>query len=368
MRILHAGNMANAAYVICRQLRKTGIDVELLMDKYPYKNSNPLLFDPKLNNEFPEWIKFFDKKKFLWKLNLIKKLRRKEFDLIHAYVELPIFAFFANKLFIAQTQGSDFRELAVSNSIKGILLRLAYKKAKVILFFQPDHLPIFSKLNLNNGIFLPPAWDTSFFHAKKNEKENSEFVVFHPANLEYRLKGNNKLLEGFAMFVKNNSNSKLVIVDRGIDSKNTHELVKKLGIEENVEFIKGPLNSEQLLEQYNKSDIVADQFVLGSLGSIAWETFSIKKPLLAFVNEKEYTDVYGEPPPIANAFSSIQISEKLNNLQDIQLRKKIGNDGYNWLAKHHSPEIFTKKLLIIYDYVIKNKSINQLREELSKIN
>lgn len=361
--------MANLGYVICRHLRKAGLDVELLIERNPPKGSDPLRFDPTLNGQYPDWISFFDKSKSTWKFDVIKKMRQKKYDLIHAYVEFPIFAYFSRKPFIAHIQGSDFRELAQSNTLRGYLLRRAYRKAKAILFFQPDHLPLFSKLKLNNEIFVAPLWDTSFFKSQNNFKlDKKKFVIFHPANLEFRLKGNDKLIKGFAEFVKNNPESNLVIVDRGIDSNKVHGLVKDLVIEDKVEFVKGPLNASQLLKFYNSSEVIADQFVLGALGSIGWESFSCKKPLLAFVNEKQYSDVYGESPPVANAFDSKEIADSLKKLVDDEFRKEIGIKGYEWLTKHHSSELFTRKIMKIYESILENKPINQIRYDVSKTN
>ena len=56
MKILHAGNMANLGYTITRQLRKNGIEADLLMQKNPPKGSDPIRFDPELDNEYPEWV------------------------------------------------------------------------------------------------------------------------------------------------------------------------------------------------------------------------------------------------------------------------------------------------------------------------
>ena len=155
--------MANLAYVITKQLRKTNVEAELFMEKNPIPIADPLVFDPSLHGKYPEWIYFFDKSKSSWKLQVIKKMRDKKYDLLHAYVEFPIFANFSSKPLIAQTQGSDLRELSQSNSLKGFLLRRAYHKAKTILFYQPDYYPILKKMDLKKEIFLPPFWDTSFF-------------------------------------------------------------------------------------------------------------------------------------------------------------------------------------------------------------
>lgn len=355
--------MANLGYVITRHLRREGFDVDLLLETPTPKGSNPLLFDPSLNNKYPEWIYFFDKSKSSWKIELIKKMRQTKYDFIHAYVEMPIFAYLSRRPFIAHTQGSDFREMAVSNSLRGWLLRRAYRKAKVVLFFQPDHAPIFALLKLNNGIFLPPLWDTSLFTSQQldTSKYADRFMVFHPSNLEWRLKGNDILIKGFAQFAKKNQDAFLVIVDRGIDSQNTHNLIQKLSIENRVEYIPGPLNASELLKYYNMADVIADQFVLGALGSIAWEAFSCVKPLLAYVNEQQYAHVYGESPPVANASTPEQVSEQLTLLKNSNKQKEIGLRGNVWLTKYHSPSAFTRKINIIYESVINNTNIDEIR-------
>jgi len=370
MNVLHAGNMANLGYVVSRQLRKDGVNVDLLLEKNPPKGSDPLLFDQTLNNEYPEWIHFYDKTKSSWKKDIIKKMRDKKYDLIHAYVEMPIFAYLSRRPFLAHTQGSDFREMAFSKSMRGVLLRRAYKKAKVILFFQPDHYPLFEKLKLSNDIFLPPLWDTSFFKSQKiiNPEYEDKLVVFHPANLEWRLKGNDILVKGFAEFIKENPNSVLIIVDRGVDSERTHQLVNSLGIQDKIQFIKGPLNATQLLQYYNMSDVIADQFILGSLGSITWEVFSCAKPLLAFINETQYERLYGELPPVVNAPTSQKISEKLKYLADKKTRTEIGRKSHNWLTKYHDPQIFSQKIKIIYDSIIKGDDIEEIKNKLHHIN
>lgn len=361
--------MANLGYVISRQLRKSGIDADLLLEKNPPKGSDPFRFDPLLNGIYPDWISFYDKSKSSWKTSVIKKMRDKKYDLVHAYVEMPIFAYLSRRPFVAHTQGSDFREMAMGNSLRGILLRLAYKRAKAVLFFQPDHFPLFAKLKLDNGIFLPPLWDVSFFQPKqvpKNEFEG-KFVIFHPANLEWRLKGNDILIKGFAEFIKNNQESILVIVDRGVDSKQTHELVKSLGVENKIQFIKGPLNSTELLHYYNLSDVIADQFVLGSLGSVGWESFSCAKPLLAFVNEEQYGMLYGQSPPIANASNPSQVAKQLEILKDDKTRNTIGKQSREWIIKYHSPELFVKKIKVIYDSILQNQQSREIRNNLTKI-
>jgi len=353
--------MVNLAYVITRQLRRNGIDVELLMEKNPPKNSDPILFDPDLKNEYPNWIHFYDKSKSSWKLELIKKLRNKKYDLIQAYVELPIFAYLAHRPYIAHTQGSDLREMAMTNSTRGILLRKAYKKAKATIFFQPDYLSVLSKLKLKNAIFLPPLWDTDFYQPKKIERKeySDKFLIFHATGLVWRQKGNDLFLKAFEKFSKTNPNVFLIIVDRGIDSKNTHRLVEKLGISSKIEFIPGPLNSSQLLYFYNLADVIVDQFVVGSLGSIAWEVFSCEKPLVAYIEKQNYEKLYGKSPPLVNAKSIEEICDALEYLKNEKVRRKLGKEARKWITKYHSASVFTEKLQKIYDSILEKRPLNE---------
>jgi len=163
MKILHVGNMANIGYMISRQLRLQGIEAELLMEKNPKSVENPLNPDSSLNNSYPDWFSFYDKKSS-WKTTIIKKMRDRNYNLIHAYVELPIFAYLSRKPFVAHPQGSDLREMAFSNSIRGILLRRAYRKAKAIIVSSPEQIFLVKKLKLQNGILIPFTPEYPFFN------------------------------------------------------------------------------------------------------------------------------------------------------------------------------------------------------------
>ena len=110
MKILFAGNMANLGYFIAKQLRIHNVDVTLLMENNPVITSDPTKNDKSLEGKFPTWIKFYDRSSKTWPLQIIREMRKKKYDLIIAFVELPMFAQFSGKPFVVQTQGSDLRE------------------------------------------------------------------------------------------------------------------------------------------------------------------------------------------------------------------------------------------------------------------
>jgi len=367
MKILFAGNLVNVNYHTVKQLRKDGIDAELLLD--PSGTNDPVNIDSNLKNGYPDWFHIYDRKKSNWKLVVIKTMRNKKFDLIHASAELPIFTNFSRKPFIVQALGSDFRELWLENSIKGKLLKRAYRKSKVILFSMPDHIPIYKKSGLKNGIFLPLIVDTSIFTPQiiQNNPFKDKFVILHATSLIWNIKGNDLLINGFAEFIKKYPNSLLIIIERGIDSKRTRSLVHSLNLSDKVKFVNGPLDRVELLRYYNLSDVVADEFILPAMSGITNEALCCGKPVITCYPKDDFAGVYTENPPIFNANNSIEICKQLELLTDKKRRKEIGKKGREWIIKNNNPHIYSLKLKIIYESVLHGDNIDKIRENLKKI-
>jgi glycosyltransferase involved in cell wall biosynthesis len=358
MRILFAGNIANVGYLNCKYLRKQGIFADLLMESNPPEVYDPLKTDSSLNGKYPDWIRFFHRGKYGWKRNILKILRDKKYDLIQSQYDFTIFSYISRKTYVPQIVGSDLSELAFSNSIRGMLFRRALKKAKIIFFTTPPDKILLEKLNIHTGIFVPIMWDTNYFQPDDSKLNNgSNLTIFHPTYLDLKFKGNDILIEGFAKFVKTTPNAILIIVDRGIDSKSTHKLVEKLRLENNVKFIKGPLNYEELRIQYINSDIIADQFIVPGMGGIACESLACGKPLLINCPPDNYQNLHDEEPPILHCKNPEDILKNLKILKDKEFRKNIGNRGRDWIVKHHSPTSIIPKIELIYQNIIDKTEI-----------
>jgi glycosyltransferase involved in cell wall biosynthesis len=335
------------------------------MNNNPIPSSDPLQIDPGLNNQYPNWIRFYDTKKKFWQLNILKIMRESQYDLIHAYVELPLFAFFSRKKYIVTPQGSDLREMVFSNSIKGILLRKAYQNAQVIAIPGVEGFTLIKKLKLKNGIFIPAIQDVNLFLPKNlgKEKYEDKLVIFSPTT-HNKNKGNEILIQGFAKFVKEHKDSILILVNTGSDLLKSKKLIDTLDITNKVDFVNGPLNYEDLKNFFNLSDIVADQFLVGELGGIAREAMCCKKPLITFFLEEVGKELYGELPPIANASTPDSVYEKLVLLLDEKNRRDLGEKARNWILKYHSNEIIAKKIKNLYIAINNGKKLDEIREIL----
>ena len=355
MRVLHVGNLANFPYRQVKALRQKGFDAEILIPVIRDLTEDPRAEDPEIfKSGVPSWMHFWDNQHPFRKLHLIQTLR--EFDFLHAYTEFPMAAMFSFKPYIAQVTGSDLRELAVQNTWKGFLLRLAYRKSKNLLFGNPDLFSVVKKLRLKNALYMPNPIDTEKYAPHKEALKNNypyEALIFHPTALEWSLKGNDLLIRAYARLVKEVKDVFLLLSDRGIDRERTKILLNKLGVYRYVKFLP-LLNQQELLKYYNASDIVVDQFIVGSVGSAALEAMSCSKPVFAYISEEHFSSFYPELPPIVNTRTEDQIYERLYELAtDRDKRRKIGEKSRNWIINYHDSGKIAEKLIQTYKIFVK---------------
>jgi len=350
-KILIAGNLANTGYYLTSKLRELGMHVDLLMEENPVFVSDPKNTGELKENNYPDWIKFWKKNGNI-KWQIIRIMRK--YDVIGAATELPIFAMFSFRPFIAIATGSDLRELAKSNSLKGRLLRRAYKKAKLVIYTDPDLKKSSEYLGLKNSVYCPPIRDFSkFAEENTHNKKNDKIIFFHPTNHIWEIKRNDLFIKSFIKFAKKYDNVLLVVIKKGQDFEKSLSLLKDGNIEGKYIVLPKPLNQNELGKQYQECNIVVDQFGVGSLGSIGLEAMYYGKPVLAYILEDVYEQLYGEKPPVLNAQNQselFQIFEKIMNepkyLDEISKKSKI------WIEKYHSTDKVIKKYAKYFKLII----------------
>lgn len=365
MKLLIAGNLANYGYFLTKNIREYGVDAHLLMEKYPVVSNDPKQFEKNLS-DYPDWIKFWDNKNKNWKFQIIKEMRK--FDLVQSSTELPIFGLFSGKPNISFTTGSDIIELAHTNSIKGRLLRLAYRKSKVLIFSGPYMYDSIKKIKIKKSLFIPPIWDFEKFSNQKYETFKSKFIIFHPTSHIWKIKGNDIFIKSFIQLAKKYPQIHLQLIKRGIDFQKTENLLKEKNLEKRVTIIPNILPQKKLIEYYNNANVVVDQFKIGSTGLIGLEAMACEKPLIQYVNEDLLKKFYQEIPPIVNASTEEEVYVKLSELvEDDILCKKIGKQSKEWLMKYHNNEKTIKKFLYVYDAIHNNKNILEINDHINSM-
>lgn len=364
MRVLIAGNLANTGYHIAKLLRTKGIDADLLM-----KKNDLIVHDPRsLDNviKYPKWIRFWDGTKRNWKLEIVNIM--KKYDIVHASTELPIFALFSRKPYIVMTTGDDIVELAHKRSIKGILLRWAYKKAKVVVFTGTYMYPSVIKLKLRNALFIPLLGDYEKFNLKENHIINEKFTIFHPTNHYWGDKGNDIFLKAFVKLAKTNNNVHLITINRGRDFQQSLEILRASELKGKFTILPETLPQNQLPQIYASADVIVDQFIAGSLGLIGQEAMASEKPLISYVNTELHQKIYGDVPPILNAKTENEVYDFLVQLSsDVDMRHKIGKESRKWLLKYHNPDIIIEKYIHLYRSILDKKDFEDIKNHISSL-
>lgn len=359
MKLLIAGNLANTGFYLGSKLQERGIQVDLLMENNPKFESDPKNSGLLNGNQYPNWIKFYDKTKG-WKKKIIKIMRK--YDLILAATEYPIFAMFSLKPFIALATGSDMYELSQTNSLKGFLIRSAYSRAKIVIFTLPTQLPYVQKLRIKKFVFLPLfRRSVNLGYKKEKIKTNDKFVFFHPTNHFWRVKHNEIFLNAYINLAKSRNDIFLITINRGEDAKKSIELLKSANIEGKYKILPTTLNQKELLDYYLSSDAIADQFGVGSFGFIGLEVLNIGKPLICYVDLEKYNQLYGESPPIINSNNSEEIEGLLKKLiEDKPYYEKICDTSHNWFMRFHDEEILIEKYIKLINCVLDKKNTNKV--------
>ena len=371
MRILILGNMANDGYSVAKEMRAMGMDVDLGVNISDFgmslpewedgnpSGTNPYSFAyPDIRTRWspPEWIKYFDmlnkvprKKARIGKakarLNLFKLMRR--YDVIEAQVPYPIYAQFSGVPYCPYDAGW-VRYFPCQKGIYPWLARRAYSKAKLVMFTNPDTLGIFENLpyvDPSKLVFVPFAIDPDKYRPTNQPINDGTLRIFSPARQIWEEKGNDTMFRAFALLLDKVPNAQLTAVNWGPDVKASKQLCVDMGIADRVRWI-DPVPKNELISLYNKSDIILDQFVLGSWGTAAPEAMSCGKPVLIHYNPQYIQKCFGSLPPMPNTKRADHKDLFLNMLflaKNPNEREKIGRQSRDWVIATHHPRLVAKK-------------------------
>ena len=356
MRILQAGN-ANFGYVLAKELRKRGIESDLLISREIISGDDASINDPLSHDtnidSYPDWVHFGSINSRM-KIFEITKIMKK-YDLVHAYNAVPIHAMISGKPYIAQSGGDDLRIKAFEKSLTGFLLKRAYKKANQFVYVWPIHKTLAEKLGITNPLYLPRIWDTKSFKRKNLETPDPDKLsIFLPTAEIWDTKGNDKFLQAFIKLCKDDENVFLYYVDWGKDSSKAKELLNMPKVKEKVKIIPGPISREIMREIMEKCDILVDQFNSGSFTRMAIEAFNFEIPILINLDEKLHAELHGDVPPVINAKNEEEIYAKLKEFTHSKdMLKKIAKEAKLWSDKNFDLQKNVSKYIEIYEKILK---------------
>ena len=390
MRVAFFGNVVNCLYQIAVALRESGdIEPHLYVSSEDPITARPESVDPELAGNYPAWIhegNWITPSAVLapWRAPITRELQ--QYDLVVVSGPGPIFAQFAQRPWCWWVSGGDLTvkpfpitflgwhhgvEHKVGELIGGAWQRRAARRATQ-LWVQP-FTPITDALQRLkvpptsvSTRYFPLVVDTEEFDPDRapstdpspelRRVQDAPFVVFHPSRMVFRptaalqragqLKRNDILLEGFARFVLDGGGSDALLVIPDItlsrDLPAAKELVRQLDIENQVLWATPPMPSgfplHDLLDLYQASDVVVDDFGAGWFGYVALEGAAMGKPVVTHVDDRVMDQLYSDGHPFCRARTPDDVAEWFTRLAaDPAEREKIGSTGRDWVVRHHSP-------------------------------
>ncbi|MCC6338268.1 MAG: hypothetical protein IT380_30275 [Myxococcales bacterium] len=394
MRVAFYGNICNNLFHVARALRQgSDIDAHLFVDAVHDFQMQPESDDPSLKDNYPSWI---HKRRYMypwvrfapWVSPLVAELRN--FDVVVVSSNGPLYAQFSGKPTFFWVSGADLNVMPFpfdfANKRRGVK---AHLDALLTAFWQrrgirhsteiwtQEFLPFeysLEQLRVRRDqiapVYFPLIVDPAIVKAAPRAeleadpqiaeiRRRSDFVVFHPSRIMIRTnpalpraralvetKRNDRLLDGFAQFVKHGlaRHPLLVMPERSAspDLDVARDLIARLGIGQHVYWARPPVAlgfpRSELMRYYTVADVVADDFGdIGWFGSVAVEAAAVGTTLISHFDERVVSKMYPWHP-FVSAREPGEIAAALERLfRSPEERARRGADGKRWFASFHSP-------------------------------
>jgi glycosyltransferase involved in cell wall biosynthesis len=287
------------------------------------------------------------------------------YDCVIAYGAGPAWAALARVPFIAQTWGGDitilpFYDLGGWEGHETIplarpyreqyaasrLQRMGYDHAARIVLTDPRFLPYAQRLGHDHKcVHIGFVVDVDRYAPGPESKLRAELlggrdglIVFVPSRQDWYWKGSDRLLRGYAAALGGREDVVLVCTGWGADLDRSTKLIAALGIGDRVRMLPHVLSKGRLRRYYRASDIVADQFTVGSYGAAALEAMSCGCPLLINLDRSRFAGRFSSFPEVVNVAEPEEIAASLRRLvDDAPYRAAVGARARDWVVKNHGP-------------------------------
>lgn len=266
-------------------------------------------------------------------------LRREEVLISFAMYHIP--AWLSRVPYMAFCTGADLHEVAVERSAKGWLMRRALKQARLVRStFDPRSRrhAVGLKLRLFRPFLIP--WPIPP-EPPLPQVVDGPIQVFMPSSQDWCnpqrwgiAKRNDLFIRAWAQRVGEGWDSHLTIVEKGPDLEATRNLVRELGVESRVRFIP-VLDQQQLQEQIERADLVADQFDQGNPGALSLQALASGRALSLYWDEESSRLAYSCPPPVINGNTVEGLYQELKRFPGRGDLQELGRKGHAWMKREY---------------------------------
>lgn len=151
-------------------------------------------------------------------------------------------------------------------------------------------------------------------------------------------KGTDVLVMGFAAYLGRGGEGELRLVNKGYDAERTRQLVAKLGIVEDVEWL-DELPLTAFYEEVARADVVCDQFGTSMPGMVALDAMAMGRVVLSNFRLEHMGAYYPQPHPFLQAATPEEVCDALWLLhQNPSRRADMGVQASAYARTYRSPE------------------------------
>jgi len=211
------------------------------------------------------------------------------------------------------------------------------KSKRLKIGFPFIYVPIYTAQNTEKVKGTSP-----YYGRFKSIRDSNKLVIFHHARHVWKnsfeptsWKANDVLIKGFAEFLKqsNNYNACLVMFEYGGDVDESKQLIKRLGIEKNIEWFP-TMPRKDIMIGLSLADIGCSEFAISwVMGGTIFEILCMGKPLFHYLEEKLYAkeDIF----PHVNIKSKEDITKHLlGYIDNSKPYIEQGIRGQNWFFEN----------------------------------
>ena len=252
------------------------------------------------------------------------KILRSRGDVYHVNYLLQdcyIASMFGKRPLIGHAHGSDLR-VGLKHFLWKKIVRHNLKHCDKIFVSTPDILEL-AKTYREDVEYLPNPVDTQLFYPKPSLNRGEKLKVLIASNSDWDVKGTDTAIKALSR-IKDRVD--VSIVRYGKDFDKTVELAKSLDL---TLHILEKTSHEKIREYYWKTNVVVDQFKMGSLGMISLEAIACGRPVITYVSSEysEYRDF-----PLKDVNTEEEVAEAINNATF-----NLWKEQYGYLKKYHDP-------------------------------
>lgn len=195
--------------------------------------------------------------------------------------------------------------------------------------------------------------DTKLFRpmrGKVQRLKSSKMKILTVSRL-HKYKGLNYLIKAMQI-LKDKSEAKLYILGKGMEEDNLKNLVKRLGLEKEIEFLEKPIPNYEMPFLYSDCDVYVQPSTIEPYGIVVLEAMSCEKPVIGSkVGGMLDTIKDGETGYLVEPGNAKEIANKIMMLRNGVKKAEMGRKAREWVVDN-------------FDWMLIGKRYQEIIEEL----